>query len=141
LAFITHVQARHERSVAVARHRLKTVGGGAVSAIPLRAKLCELSLAHWRGGTRIAPARVPGIFDENAVVLASHRLLEGRLVEIGEVILDEQRHIDVDGTLTVPIIGGLDAPVRRQRVDDQILRPVGVDGAQPQAGSMNFAVS
>ena len=51
--------------------------------IPERAELGQFGLAQRLGGTGVAPAHVPGVFDEDRMhVLVRDRAIEYRLVEI-----------------------------------------------------------
>ena len=77
--------------------------------------------------------RIPGVLHEHrAHALALDCTLEHGLVEGAEILLDEQRHIDVGWQLDGAVIRGLNTAATGERVDDQILWAVGIDGAKPQ---------
>src|SRR5262249_17570208 len=61
-----------------------------------------------------------------------HGALEQRLVEIAELVLDVERYVDPGRQLDGAIIGGLDPAVAGERIDDEILRTVGVHGAEAE---------
>jgi hypothetical protein len=112
---------------------IAAVGNGLVAADPARAEFHQFLVGERIGGVGIAPAHVPGIFDEHgAHALALDRAAERRLVEIAEVLLHEQRDIEVGRQLDGAVVGGLDPAVPSERVDDQILGAVRVHGAEPQ---------
>ena len=56
---------------------------------------------------------------------------EHRFVEIAKLVFDEHRKVHPGRKLHRAVVRGLDAPVARERVEDEILWAVGGDGAEP----------
>ena len=108
----------------LARRRVRVV-------LPEHAQAAQFLRAERLGGARVAPAHVPGVFLEHRPhVLLPDLLGEHRPVEVGERVLDVERHVHAAGQLDRAVVGGFHPAALAQREDEQLLRPVGVDHAQ-----------
>ena len=103
-----------------------------VIADPEHAELAELARGQRVGGARIAPRHVPGVLEEDAAhVLFADLLGEHRFVEVAELVFREHGKVHAGRELDRAVVRRLDPPVARERVENEILRSVGVDGAEP----------
>lgn len=126
---VAHVETRHER-VGTGR-RLE--GLVVFARDPARAQLDEFLVLQRFGGTGIAPAHVPGIFQEHRThVRPFYRAVEHRPVEWREVVPDVERHLHACRQLLGLVVRSLDPALPRQREHDEVLRAVGVERAEPE---------
>src|SRR5262245_23435307 len=98
---------------------------------PEDAELAQLFHRQGIGGTRIAPSHVPRVLEKGRVhVLPFHRLREHRLVERAELRLDEEGKVHARRQPHGAVVRGLHPALPRERIDVQLLRPVGVDHSE-----------
>ncbi len=125
---VAHMQTRREDGRSTSPKRR-----GAIVPDPAGAKLDQLLVRQRLAGTWVAPAHVPGIFDKHRTHVLTHDgAIEHCLVEFSELRFDVKWHVHAGRQLDGAIIGGLDPTLPRQRVDDQVLRSIGINGAQAQ---------
>ena len=105
---------------------------GAPVLDPVHAERLELIDRQRLRRAGVTPAHVPCVLGEHrAHVVTPNLFAEHRLVELAEAVLDADGQFHAGRELHGPVVGRLDAAAARERVDEQLLRPVGVHRAEP----------
>ena len=124
---VAHVKPsdEHVNAAAPARQVL------AVPVDPEHAELPQLGCRQRVGRARVTPAHVPRILEKHgAHVVRAHLLVEQRPVEGRKLLLHMNRQLHARWQLDRPVVRRLDAPLSREGVDHQVLRPIRIHRAQ-----------